>query len=118
MSNTDTTVSASCHLRNDTWPKRGDPSIDPIVVWDRSDELDVSILPYADRQIPDHDEARWDARTQTVIFRRNDVLTTVYNVTDEHVDTLAGLAVRQVVAKQFGISALRDRSDSITTDSG
>lgn len=97
----------SKHLCEERWPERGDESENLIDVWKRGADLDVYALPFSGKDVPEHDEARFDKKTQTVIFRRGRVLVTVYNVTPEYVTNKEGKAVRSAVLKQFGPGALK-----------
>jgi len=53
-------------------------------------------------RVPNHDEARYDAKTESVLFRRDDTLTTCYSVRDEAITNDHGRAVREAVEVQFG----------------
>jgi len=53
-------------------------------------------------RVPYHDEARYDAKTMTVIFRRNSVLTTCYSVGPDAEGHPTSRAAREAVEAQFG----------------
>lgn len=103
------TVVASKHLRDDTWLRRGDPADTPLSAWDRGQRLTIP----ATGRVPAHDEARYDAVTGTVLFRRDHTLTTCYSVRDEHVTNDHGRAVREAVEAAFG--PLESDSQSTTS---
>lgn len=94
-------VTISTHLREDTWPIRADPREDIIVAWRRARPLDVSHAEGGIERVPYHDEARYDAWTNTVLFRRSEVLTTCYSVDLEDITNDCGRAVREAVREQF-----------------
>lgn len=96
----------SDHLINDRWPTRGDADTDVMTAWERAEQLDMSVVPRVQRHVPDHDEARFDQESQTVIFRRNNTLTTVYSVRPDWVTNIEGRSVRSAVIKQFGLCAV------------
>lgn len=54
--------------------------------------------------VPQHDEARYDARSDLVVFRREQTLTTCYGLGPEHLTNIHGVAVAAVVDAQFGTS--------------
>lgn len=96
-------IRASRHLRDDTWLRRGDPADTVLTAWERGQPLDISEAPNGHAHVPDHDEARYDPVTQTVIFRRNETLTTCYSVRREETASDHSLAARQAVAATYGI---------------
>ena len=114
----------SDHLRLDTWsPRNPDASgvgdIDDIrEAWDRSQRLNMAHAPRGYLRVPDHDEARYDAETQTVLFRRNDTLTTCYSVREEAITNDHGVAVRQAVEAQFGDIGETASTDNRFTEGG
>ncbi|GAB7010419.1 hypothetical protein [Halorubrum trueperi] len=75
--------------------------------WQRG--LRVEIPPEA--PVPKHDEARFDARSDLVVFRREQTLTTCYGLDADHVTNIHGVAVAAVVDAQFGTS-YRSRIDA------
>lgn len=92
---------ASNHLSEDRWPNRGTPEGDALEAWVRARPLD---LPEgrtcgAYPRLPPHDEARIDPETQTVIFRRDAVLVTCYDL--QRVDTWHGHAARAAAKDQY-----------------
>jgi len=92
----------SAHLGALRWPSRGNVLEHPWHAWMRGEELDVSHAPHGHARVPRHDEAGYDPESQTVIFRRGDVLTTCYSVREEYITNDHGRAVRQAVEAQFG----------------
>ncbi|KDS91191.2 hypothetical protein FK85_05560 [Halorubrum saccharovorum] len=52
--------------------------------------------------VPRHDEARYDARSDLVVFRREGTLTTCYGLDSEHVTNIHGVAVAAAVDEQYG----------------
>lgn len=54
--------------------------------------------------VPRHDEARYDARSDLVVFRREEMLTTCYGLNPEHLTNIHGVAVALAVDAQFGTS--------------
>lgn len=52
--------------------------------------------------VPRHDEARLDAQSAVVVFRREDTLTTCYGLAPEHLTNIHGVAVAAAVDAQFG----------------
>lgn len=98
----------SDHLRIDTWPARADPDAGVADVegiraaWRRGKRLNMAHAPHGHARVPDHDEARFDAETLTVLFRRGDTLVTCYSVAEVAITNDHGEAVRQAVEAQFG----------------
>jgi len=95
------------HIRVDTWPPRartdGVADVEEIrTAWERGQRLNMAHAPHGHARVPDHDEARYDARTQVVLFRRDDTLTTCYSVREDAITNDHGRAVRQAVEAQFG----------------
>lgn len=91
---------ASQHLQYSTWPQRGDPTISPIAAWHRARPLDLSNAPRGHARVPAHDEVRYDPESGTVLWLREDVLTTCYDleeVTNDH-----GQAALEAVEAQYG----------------
>lgn len=68
--------------------------------WERGLRLDI---PDA-APVPRHDEARYDARSDLVVFRREGTLTTCYGLDGEHLTNIHGVAVAAVVDAQFETS--------------
>jgi len=54
--------------------------------------------------VPRHDEARFDARSDLVVFRREGTLTTCYGLDAEHLTNIHGVAVAAAVDAQYGTS--------------
>ncbi|EMA69169.1 hypothetical protein C461_03302 [Halorubrum aidingense JCM 13560] len=54
--------------------------------------------------VPRHDEARYDARSDLVVFRRKQTLTTCYGLDSEHLTNIHGVAVAAAVDAQYGTS--------------
>ena len=52
--------------------------------------------------VPRHDEARYDATSDTVVFRREQTLTTCYGLSTEQLTNIHGVAVAAVVDAEFG----------------
>ncbi|UIO98934.1 hypothetical protein Hbl1158_10345 [Halobaculum sp. CBA1158] len=88
-------VVASDHLLEERWPQRAHPVDNLRDAWVRGERLEI-----ADERVPVHDEARYDAWTEAVIFRRSDDLVTCYSVREEHVTNEHGEAVREAVREQ------------------
>ncbi len=93
-------VGATDHLLEERWPQRARPTDDLRDAWVRGERLALE-----DERIPPHDEARYDAWTQTVLFRRDSRLTTCYSVREEHITNVHGEAVREAVREQVWRSA-------------
>ena len=51
--------------------------------------------------VPQHDEARYDAQSDVVVFRREDTLRTCYGLTSEHVTNIHGVAVALAVDAEY-----------------
>ncbi len=66
--------------------------------WERGLRLEVP----AEAPIPRHDEARYDARGDVVIFRREQTLTTCYGLRPEYLTDIHGVATAATVDEQFG----------------
>jgi len=98
-------ASPSRHLSEDRWPKRATPpqyrKLDPRTAWARGHPLDVATGHTTDAypRLPQHDEARIDPETRTVLFRRGQTLVTAYDL--DVVTTFHGHAVRAAVADQY-----------------
>lgn len=95
-------VVPSRHLREETWLRRGDPAGSVLNAWERAKPLDVTAAEDGDERVPQHDEARFDPLTLTVLFRREHTLTTCYSVDPQHVTNDHGRAVREAVEASFG----------------
>jgi len=52
--------------------------------------------------VPQHDEAVFDERTDTVVFRRGCALVTVYGISPVHLTNIHGVAVAAAVDEQCG----------------
>lgn len=52
--------------------------------------------------VPRHDEARYDAQSAVVVFRREQTLKTCYGLDPEHITNIHGVAVAAAVDAQFG----------------
>ena len=108
------------HIRLDTWPPRArtDGAADAEEIraaWERGRRLNMAHAPRGLVRVPDHDEARYDAETQVVLFRRDDDLVTCYSVREDAITNDHGRAVRQAVEAQFGsIGDEPTTSDSTT----
>ncbi|PHQ45698.1 hypothetical protein DJ68_11435 [Halorubrum sp. C3] len=83
------------------------PTASVIGSWNRG--LRVEIPDAA--PVPRHDEARYDAQSAVVVFRRESTLTTVYGLDAEHLTNIHGVAVAAAVDAQFGTS-YRSRIDA------
>jgi hypothetical protein len=68
--------------------------------WERGLRVDIP----AEAPVPRHDEARYDARSDLVVFRRERTLTTCYGLDTEHLTNIHGVAVAAVVDAQFETS--------------
>ena len=97
----------SSHLGALRWPSRGIVTEHPWHAWVRAEELDISHADQGHARVPRHDEARYDQRSQTVLFRRGNTLTTCYSVREEFITNDHGRAVREAVEAQFGFEDLR-----------
>jgi len=92
-------VAASHHLAEERWPQRAHPVDNLRDAWVRGERLELD-----DERIPLHDEARYDAWTATVIFRRGDDLVTCYSVREELITNEHGAATREAVREQVWCS--------------
>lgn len=98
-------ASASTHLEEDRWPQRATTpeyrKLDPTAAWARGHSLDLpqGHTTGAYPTLPPHDEARIDPQTRTVLFERNSVLVTAYDV--DVVTSYHGHAVRAAVEEQY-----------------
>lgn len=98
-------ASASQHLLEDRWPQRATPpqyrKLDPQTAWARANPLQLpqGRTTGAYPELPPHDEARIDPQTRTVLFARNDVLVTAYDI--DTVTSYHGHAVRAAVRDQY-----------------
>lgn len=52
--------------------------------------------------VPKHDEAVYDEQTDTVVFRRDRALVTVYGLSPAHLTNILGIAVAAAVDEQCG----------------
>lgn len=68
--------------------------------WERGLRVDVP----DEAPVPRHDEARYDARSDLVVFRREQTLTTCYGLEPEHLTNIHGVVVAAVIDNQFGTS--------------
>ena len=68
--------------------------------WERGLRVDIPV----EAPVPRHDEARYDARSDLVVFRREGTLTTCYGLESEHLTNIHGVAVAAVVDAQYGTS--------------
>lgn len=68
--------------------------------WERGLRIEIP----DEAPVPRHDEARYDARSDLVVFRREQTLTTCYGLDPEHLTNIHGVAVAAVVDAQFGTS--------------
>ncbi|OYR51511.1 hypothetical protein DJ73_13005 [Halorubrum sp. Ea1] len=66
--------------------------------WERGLRVDIP----DGAPVPRHDEARYDARSDLVVFRRERTLTTCYGLEPKHLTNIHGVAVAAVVDEQFG----------------
>ncbi|WP_434521328.1 hypothetical protein [Halorubrum sp. AS12] len=74
------------------------PTASVIGSWNRGLRVEVpDVAP-----VPRHDEARYDAQSAVVVFRREDTLTTVYGLAPDHLTNIHGVAVAAAVDAQFG----------------
>ena len=76
------------------------PTASVIGSWERGLRVDIP----AAAPVPRHDEARYDAQSAVVVFRREGTLTTCYGLDPEHVTNIHGVAVVLAVDAQFGTS--------------
>lgn len=92
---------ASDHLAEDRWPARGTQAEDAHDAWLRALPLDLptGTTSGAYPRLPQHDEARIDPQTKTVIFRRGETLVTCYDLSV--VDTFHGHAARAAATEQY-----------------
>lgn len=74
------------------------PTASVIGSWNRGLRVDIP----AAAPVPRHDEARYDAQSDVVVFRRKDTLTTCYGLDPEHVTNIYGVAVALAVDAQYG----------------
>ncbi|PHQ44633.1 hypothetical protein DJ68_17160 [Halorubrum sp. C3] len=74
------------------------PTASVIGSWNRGLRVEV---PDA-APVPRHDEARYDAQSAVVVFRREGTLTTCYGLAPAHVTNIYGVAVAAAVDEQFG----------------
>ena len=66
--------------------------------WQRGLRIDIP----QESPVPAHDEARYDAASDTIVFRREQTLTTCYGLDAEQITNIYGVAVAAVVDEQFG----------------
>lgn len=52
--------------------------------------------------VPSHDEAVFDELTDTVVFRRDQALVTVYGLSPAHLSNIHGVAVAAAIDEQCG----------------
>jgi len=90
----------SYHIRDQFRVRASSETSSVSAAWDRGQRLDV---PDA-APVPGHDEARYDARGDVVVFRREQTLTTCYGLAAEHLTNIYGIAVAAAVDAQFGTS--------------
>lgn len=96
-------VHTSRHLEEDRWPRRATLTrdVDPETAWCRAHPLQIpeGHTTGAYPRLPENDEARIDPETRTVIFRRNSVLVTCFDL--DTVTSYHGHAVRAAVHEQY-----------------
>ncbi|MCD2204379.1 hypothetical protein [Halobacterium sp. KA-6] len=96
-------IQSSHHLSEERWPGRATLTrdVDPETAWYRAHPLDIpqGYTTGAYPRLPEHDEARIDPDTRTVLFRRSSVLVTCFDL--DRVDTFHGHAVRAAVRDQY-----------------
>jgi len=66
------------------------------VAYERGVEVNIPIT----APVPRHDEAVFDELTDTVVFRRERALVTVYGLSPAHLTNIYGVAVAAAVDKQ------------------
>ncbi|MEZ3163253.1 hypothetical protein ABNG03_00220 [Halorubrum sp. RMP-47] len=65
-------------------------------------ERGVTVTIPAVAPVPPHDEAVFDELTDTVVFRRDQALVTVYGLSPAHLSNIHGIAVAAAVDEQCG----------------
>ena len=81
--------------------------------WERGLRIDV---PDAS-PVPRHDEARYDARGDIVVFRREQTLTTCYGLRPAFLTNIYGIAVAATVDREFGTSYCTDIDPRVLEES-
>lgn len=76
------------------------PTASVLGAWNRGLRLEI---PDA-APVPRHDEARYDAQSDVVVFRRQQTLTTCYGLDADHLTNILGVAVAAAVDAQFRTS--------------
>lgn len=75
----------------------------PSRVWRRGESVEIP----SEAPVPDHDEARYDAGHDIVLFRVGSRITTVYGLQPEHLTNIHGVAVAAAVDRQHGTTYRR-----------
>ena len=70
------------------------------IAYERGTPVDIP----ASAPVPRHDEAVFDSLTDTVVFRRDHMLVTVYGLSPAHLTKIHGVAVAAAVDEQCGTS--------------
>ena len=76
------------------------PTASVLGAWNRGQKVEI---PRA-APVPRHDEARYDAQSDVVVFRREQTLATCYGLDAEHITNIHGVATAAAVDAQFGTS--------------
>lgn len=94
-------IIASQHLEEDRWPQRATPNTGtPLEAWQRGYPLTLSAAHMGQNRTPDHDEARVDPETMTVLFRVHGTLVTCYDL-DQDPTNDAGRATLEAARAQY-----------------
>jgi len=86
------------HARSRYADRSTEPGLGIFEAWENGDVVEV---PQA-APVPYSDEYRYDAQGDTVICRREGVLTTCYGFAPNHITNIHGVAVTAAVDAQFG----------------
>jgi|GEM_PF-1953952 len=91
---------ASYHIGEQFRVRASSETVSVSTAWKRGLRVTVP----AAAPVPRHDEARYDARGDVVIFRREQTLTTCYGLAPAHLTNIHGVAVAAAVDAQYGTS--------------
>jgi len=72
--------------------------VSAVVAYERGVTVEVPLT----APVPRHDEAVYDELTDTVVFRRDQALVTVYGLSPAHLTNIHGIAVAAAVDEQCG----------------
>ena len=72
--------------------------VSAVVAFERGVAVDIPLT----APVPHHDEAVFDELTDTVVFRRDRALVTVYGLSPAHLTNIYGVAVAAAVDEQCG----------------